>query len=148
MSQAQARAWWVEVEHLREAAERRHATEHSRGEISPHHSALRELDERVVRDRELDERPAGAVPARRRTVKIRGQALPVAAARPLHDAGADELGSIVVDGPWVREQPATPARRRPRRRAVEWIGPRPDRLALWAFIAGLSLVIIALATAH
>jgi hypothetical protein len=148
MSQAQARAWWAEVEHLREAAERRHATETSANEISPHHSALRQLDERVVRDRALDGRPAGAVPAQRRTVKIRGQAVPIASARPLHEASEDELNSIVVDGPWVRAQPATPARRRPPRRAVERIGPRPDRLALWAFIAGLLLVVIALATAH
>jgi hypothetical protein len=148
MSQAQAHAWWAEVEHLREAAERRHATEPSANEISPHHSALRQLDERVVRDRALDGRPAGAAPGQRRTIKIRGQAVPIATARPLHEAGEEELGSIVVDGPWVRAQPATPARRRPRRRAIERIGPRPDRLALWAFIAGLSLVIIALATAH
>jgi hypothetical protein len=148
MSQAQARAWWTEVEHLREAAERRHATAPSRREISPHHSALRQLDERVVRDRALDERSADPGPGQRRTVKIRGQAVPIASARPLREASEDELGSIVVDGPWVRAQPATPARRRPRRRAVERIGPRPDRLALWAFIAGLSLVIIALATAH
>jgi hypothetical protein len=148
MSQAQARAWWAEVEHLREAAERRHTTEASRGEISPHHSALRQLDERVVRDRALDERPAGPVAAQRRTVKIRGQAVPIASARPLHEASEDELGSIVVDGPWGRAQPATPARRRPRRRAIERVGSRPDRLALWAFIGGLSLVIIALATAH
>src|SRR5258708_21512684 len=141
MSQAQARAWWAEVEHLREAAERRHATDPSAREISPHHSALRQLDDRVVRDRALEERPAGRVPAQRRTVKIRGQAVPIASARPLREASEDELGSIVVDGPWVRAQPATPARRRPRRRAIERIGPRPDRLPLWAFIPGLSPVI-------
>jgi hypothetical protein len=101
-----------------------------------------------MRDRALDERAVGPAPAQRRTVKIRGQAVPIASARPLHEASEDELSSIVVDGPWVRARPATPARRRPRRRAVDRIGPRPDRLALWAFIAGLSLVIIALATAH
>jgi hypothetical protein len=148
MSRAQARDWWAEVEHLREAAERRQATEPHAREISPHHSALRQLDERVVRDHALDERPTGPAPAQRRTVKIRGQAVPIASARPLHEASEDELAAVVVDGPWVRSQPATPARRRPRRRAVERIGPHPDRLALYAFIAGLLLVVIALATAH
>jgi hypothetical protein len=148
VSQAQAHAWWAEVEHLREAAERRHATESRAREVSPHHSALRQLDERVVRDRALEDRPTGPAPAQRRTVKIRGQAVPIASARPLREASDDELASIVVDGPWMREQPAAPARRRPRRRAIERIGPRPDRLALWAFIAGLLLVVIALATAH
>jgi hypothetical protein len=148
MSQAQARTWWAEVEHLREAAERRHATEPRAREVSPHHSALRQLDERVVRDRGLDERPTGSAPAQRRTVKIRGQAVPIASARPLHEASDDELASIVVDGPWVRPQSANVARRRPRRRAIERVGPRPDRLALYAFIAGLLLVVIARATAH
>jgi hypothetical protein len=148
MSQAPARAWWAEVEHLREAAERRQAGASPEREVSPHYSALRQLDQRVTRDRALEDRATGPAPAQRRTVKIRGQAVPIASTRPLHIASDEELASVVVDGPWVRPQPPTASRQRPRPRAIDRVGPRPDRLALYAFIAGLLLVVIALATAH
>lgn len=149
MSQAPARAWWAEVEHLREAAERRQADDSQNDEVSPHYSALRQLDQRVVRDRALEDRPTGPAPAQRRTVKIRGQAVPIASTRPLHVASDEELAAVVVDGPWVRQQTrVTPSRQRPRPRAIDRVGPRPDRLALYAFLAGLLLVVIALATAH
>jgi hypothetical protein len=147
MSQAQARAWWAEVEHLREAAERRQSGAPLQPELSPHYSALRQLDQRVARDRALEDRASGPAPAQRRTVKIRGQAVPIASSRPLHLATEEELASIVVDGPWQRPRP-TASRQRPRPRAIDRVGPHPDRLALYAFIAGLLLVVIALATAH
>src|SRR5947209_1170674 len=128
MSQAQARAWWAEVEHLREAAERRQVADPEDREVSPHYSALRQLDQRVVRDRALDDRPTGPSPAQRRTVKIRGQAVPIASTRPLHVASDEELASIVVDGPWTRAQPTLRARRRPRPRAIDHVGPHPGGL--------------------
>ena len=103
MSQAEARAWWADVEHLREPLERR----------------------RVAHA------PAGSI-AGRRTVKIRGQAVAGAPARPLH---------VVPAAPSV----ALPARstRRPPRRAVDWVGGRPDRIAGWAVFLGLLLAGVA-----
>jgi hypothetical protein len=66
---------------------------------------------------------AGATPARR-TVKIQGRG----AERnlPLPDS----------------------SRRRPPRRAYERTGFRPDRLAMWAVVLGLLLVVIAIISAH
>ena len=41
-----------------------------------------------------------------------------------------------------------PARRRPSRAVHERVGPRPDRIAAWAFALGLLLILIAIATAN
>jgi hypothetical protein len=41
-----------------------------------------------------------------------------------------------------------PARRRPARTVSERLGPRPDRVAAWAFALGLLLILIAVATAN
>ena len=38
-------------------------------------------------------------------------------------------------------------RRRPPRRPIERVGPRPDRLALWALLMGLMLILVAVGTA-
>jgi len=62
----------------------------------------------------------------RRTVVIRGQAIPAISARPL----------IEVE------------RRRPPRRAAERMPGRPDRIASWAVFLGLLLIAVALLTAH
>jgi hypothetical protein len=61
----------------------------------------------------------------RRTVEIRGRTVPAPAVPRTLD----------VD------------RRRPPRRAVERVGPRPDRLALWALVMGLVLILVAVTTA-
>jgi hypothetical protein len=39
-------------------------------------------------------------------------------------------------------------RRRPPRTASERLGARPDRVAAWAFVLGLLLILIAVATAN
>ena len=39
-------------------------------------------------------------------------------------------------------------RRRPRRSAVERIGPRPDRLAMWALMMALFLVVLVAVSPH
>lgn len=39
-------------------------------------------------------------------------------------------------------------RRRPPRRPVEHIGPRPDRIAAWAVAMGMLLVVLAMLSAH
>ena len=46
------------------------------------------------------------------------------------------------------ELQASPVRRRPPRTVSERLGPRPDRVAAWAFALGLLLILIALATAN
>jgi hypothetical protein len=61
----------------------------------------------------------------RRTVEIRGRTVP-APALPR---------SLDLD------------RRRPPRRVIERVGPRPDRLALWALLMGLVLILVAVGTA-
>jgi len=38
-------------------------------------------------------------------------------------------------------------RRRPPRRAVERFGARPDRMAMWALLMGLALILVAIGTA-
>jgi hypothetical protein len=43
---------------------------------------------------------------------------------------------------------SSPARRRPPRTVHERVGPRPDRIAAWAFALGLLLILIAIATAN
>ena len=40
-----------------------------------------------------------------------------------------------------------PTRRRPPRTVHERLGPRPDRIAAWAFVLGVLLILIAVATA-
>jgi hypothetical protein len=66
-------------------------------------------------------------PPRRRTVEITG-----------HPVGGPTLPRLVeID------------RRRPARRPVERIGPRPDRIALWAVVLGFFLILVAVtSTSH
>jgi hypothetical protein len=65
--------------------------------------------------------PPARPPGQRRTVVIRGQVAP----RPLAPA----------------------ERRRPPRRTRDRVGHRPDRVALWAFMLGLLLILVAVLTA-
>jgi hypothetical protein len=70
-------------------------------------------------------RAKGAATPGRVTVEIRGRTVPAPAVpRPLE-----------VD------------RQRPQRRAVERVGPRPDRVAMWALLMGLLLILVAIGTA-
>ena len=39
-------------------------------------------------------------------------------------------------------------RRRPLRSPRERLGPRPDRIAMWAVLMGVFLCVVALSTAH
>jgi hypothetical protein len=80
------------------------------------------------RDRAPEEAPrALQAPSRRRTVEITGRTV-----------GAPTLPRLVkID------------RRRPARRPVERVGPRPDRLALWAVVLGFFLILVAVtSTSH
>jgi hypothetical protein len=190
MAQPETRAWWSDVQHLRDSIERKREDEARRGLRLDARSAARAVADReaeeernaydvalpddldwVTRPRRRFERltperrgrfargerdggddrqastrggepreaaPTGhtavppaaeplRVPSRRRTVEITG--------RPL---GAPSLPRLVqID------------RRRPARRPVERIGPRPDRLALWAVVLGFFLILVAVtSTSH
>ena len=64
-------------------------------------------------------------------------------------APATERRTVVIEGrPGPAHRLAQIERRRPPRRSAERIAARPDRVALWAFLFGLLLVIVALASAH
>lgn len=134
MSQTGTRAWWADVQHLRNAVERtdearrradradlaaRRATR-ERGSIAPRRAPH---DPPAVPRRSGYDSSAGL--AGRRTVEIRGRTVPAPAIpRPL------ELD-----------------RRRPPRRAIERVGRRPDRLAMWALLMGIMLILVAVTTA-
>ena len=137
MGHTEAPAWWADVQHLRDVVER---TDEARRRAdladvaerrTPVEPAPTEIAERRASD---GARPAPvprrgphprgtAIPARR-TVEIRGRPVP-----------APSVPRAEID------------RRRPPRRAVERVGPHPDRLALWALLMGLVLILVAVGTA-
>ncbi len=74
-------------------------------------------------------------------------AVPPAAAFPPHlrvveSSAAPERRTVVIRGQ------VAPPRRRPPRRAHERVGPRPDRIALWAVLLGVFLIVVAAMSAH
>jgi hypothetical protein len=152
MPQTEGRAWWADVEHLREHFERRREVDDradARRAIvrrRAHQAALRPPASEFVAsvpERARGEargegargvaeaytparRPARGVPLTpppaRRTVEITG--------RPASSPALPRL--IEVD------------RRRPMRRPIETIGPRPDHIAAWAVVLGFILILVAL----
>jgi hypothetical protein len=125
MAHTEARAWWADVEHLRDVYER---TDEARRRADRADSAARHAG----RDRQhvdaaarRGSHPKGtAIPARR-TVEIRGRTVPAPAVpRP-----------VEID------------RRRPARRPIERVGTRPDRVAMWALLMGIVLILVAVGTA-
>lgn len=176
MPQTHAQSWWADVEHLREdferrgedsrrsdqddLARRRAARERRREELE---AAREALGDNVPRRRFAEstepgysrtahapgtakgpvldfspEPPASAAPTRR-TVQITGRTVPAPATTPARRAeaefgpGADRAGGA--------------DRRRPARRPAERIGARPDRVAMWALLMGLMLILVAVGTA-
>ncbi len=110
MPEVEARAWWDDVQHLREEIEERRV-------------GLDELAERRATRERARTGPGPAVP--RRTVEIRGRTVPAPAVR-LVDAQRrrDERGPLVTS-----------------------FGQRPDRIAMWALMMGIVLILVAVATA-
>ena len=137
MGQTEAPAWWADVEHLRDVYERTDEARRraDRAEVIPRRTVIESRPPEILERRHSDTaRPAPvarrgphargtALPARR-TVEIRGRTVP-----------APAVPRIELD------------RRRPQRRAIERVGPRPDRLALWALLMGLMLILVAVGTA-
>jgi hypothetical protein len=183
MPQPETRAWWDDVQYLRDSIERKREDEARRGLRLDARAAARAVAERAAgearaaaiegeqaTDPDLAPRRGRrferAVPERRgRFVRSDRQRGPDAHREPAsaHDAG-DAVPPRPLAAPRRRRTveitgrtvgaPTLPRlveidRRRPARRPVERIGPRPDRLALWAVVLGFFLIFVAVtSTSH
>jgi hypothetical protein len=134
MPHSEAHAWWADVQHLREPIERRRAEatrrERSRGEAhrDPAPAPQPLADPGFA---------AGAAPPARRP---RG-------ASAVNSAPASARRTVQITGRTV-PAPSVPRlvdieRRRPARRPAARVGPRPDRLAMWAVLLGFFLILVA-----
>jgi hypothetical protein len=137
MGHTEAPAWWADVQHLRDVVER---TDEAR----------RRADLADVAERRASlERAPAETPARRASDGARPAPAPRrgphAKGTPLPARRTVEIRGRPVPAPSVPR--AELARRRPPRRAVERVGPHPDRLALWALLMGLVLILVAVGTA-
>jgi len=147
MSQAEVAAWWTEVEELRERIERRRSL--SSVSAEPARAAAPDLV--APRTESAALAPAAAVSGTRRTVRIRGQAIPTVVAprlRPIHDQPGDAARTTQPPAlsrarPYGTTRPA-----RPRPRPAERMGANPDRLAAWAFALALLTLLVAAISAH
>ena len=129
MAHTEARAWWADVEHLQDVYERTDEARRRADDVARHAARERQHPEAdAVRSTAAARRGAHekgtAIPARR-TVEIRGRTVPAPTVPR----------SVEID------------RRRPPRRAIERVGPRPDRLAMWALLMGIVLILVAVGTA-
>jgi hypothetical protein len=156
------RAWWDDVQYLREPLERKREKEARRGLRLDARAAARAVAERHAGDpiadpdtvHELD-----AVPRRRfeRSAPERRGRFSRAEHGPSGRASAPEAPvplpapsrrrTVEITGRTVGA-PALPRlvqidRRRPARRAVERVGSRPDRIALWAVVLAFFLIFVA-----
>lgn len=117
MPQAGAQAWWADVEHLREAAERRQRLEQP---------SLRVVADEPQPSRRFARTGEPAARPQRRTVEITGRTVPAPSVPRL----------VEIE------------RRRPPRSTVDRVGPRPDRIAMWAPLLGFMLLIVAIISSH
>jgi hypothetical protein len=130
MAQTEARAWWADVEHLQDVYERTDQARRRADDVARHAARERQHSEpEATRPAAAAARRGGhvkgtAIPARR-TVEIRGRTVPAPTVPR----------SVEID------------RRRPPRRPIERVGPRPDRLAMWALLMGIVLILVAVGTA-
>lgn len=132
MAHTEARAWWADVEHLRDVYER---TDEARRRADRAENVARH----AARDRQHVEAEAGRAPAiARRASHAKGTAIP--ARRTV------EIRGRTVPAPTV-PRPVDVDRRRQARRPIERVGARPDRLAMWALLMGIVLILVAVGTA-
>ena len=182
MGHAEARAWWADVEHLRDDLERA-GEARRRGDVSDlsaRRASREEQRQAAVREGAGAERQAvvregpGAqgqaavrpVAGTQRQARVRPdageQVRPVPAPRAAErrtstmsaygaSSPASARRTVEIRGRPVPAPPPRPVaeleRRRPPRRPVERIGARPDRLALWALLMGILLILVAVGTA-
>ncbi|HEV2998706.1 MAG TPA: hypothetical protein VGX16_06320 [Solirubrobacteraceae bacterium] len=132
--QAEARVWWADVEDVRERIERRRLVESAAERRASSARARRGAHEPVAVER-----------GPRRTVSISGHArAPVGVSpRRIAERGLAEQGLPTRGAPRLRR-----GRRRPRRRPVDRVGGRPDRLAGWAVALGLLMMSLAMISGH
>ncbi|HTN25868.1 MAG TPA: hypothetical protein VL120_17905 [Solirubrobacteraceae bacterium] len=159
MSQTGTSAWWADVQHLRDAAE---CTDEARRRADQADLAARresrerrQVDAEVAPVRRFEPDPS---PPSRRRAHADGPAprRPEAPSLPRRGGYGEAVGlpgrrTIEIRGRTV-PAPAVPRSleldrtRRPPRRAIERVGPRPDKLAMWALMMGLVLILVALST--
>jgi hypothetical protein len=127
MAHTEARAWWADVEHLQAVYERTDEARRRADDVARHASRERRHSEAAAGHSTAAARggraKGTAIPARR-TVEIRGRTVPAPSVPR----------SVEID------------RRRPARRPIERVGPRPDRLAMWALLMGIVLILVAVGT--
>ncbi len=158
MPEMESHAWWDEVQHLRAAAERRQSTEPEPG---PVFAPLSLVDEDApprgftwnpdAFDEEEKPKPARRFVRQARPVEEPDPERFIPTREAIDEARQGMRRTVTITG-----RPVSPAEtpglvevqsRRPGRRAVERIGPRPDRIAMWAAALGILLCLVALATA-
>ena len=134
MSQTASRPWWADVQHLRpdeDAGQEHRATRSGRFDRPAPRPRRGEHDREAPRPRRepevwLDEAqapaPAPKPKPERRTIEIRGQVDRVAGVAPVPSPGPQRVRG---------------------RMAHERVGPRPDKVALWAVLLGLLLILVA-----
>jgi hypothetical protein len=133
MAHTEARAWWTDVEHLQgvyartdEARRRADRADDAARHVSRERQPVEADAARPAASARRGAHPKGtAIPARR-TIEIRGRTVP---------APAVPRSSTEIE------------RRRPTRRPVERVGARPDRVAMWAMLMGIVLILVAVGTA-
>jgi hypothetical protein len=158
MSQTGTSAWWADVQHLRDAAER--TDEARRRADQADLAARRERRERSQVDAEVApvRRLETDAPAPRRRDHVDAAAPRRADVAPTPRRGGYgnavalpgrrtvEIRGRTVPAPAVPRSVELDRNRRPPRRAVERVGARPDRMAMWALMMGLVLILVALST--
>jgi hypothetical protein len=101
------------------------------------------MPEAPARALRIDDEPPPVPPRPRRTVTITGcpekRIAPPPPLRPLE---------VVPRGRPSGTRIVTIQRRRPPPRGVERLGPRPDRMAMWAVVMALFLILVTLTSAH
>ena len=159
MSQTGTSGWWTDVQHLRDAAER---TDEARRRADQADLAARratrerrQVDAEVAPVRRFE---ADATPQPRRRQHAdpaprRAEGPPPVARRggygdavALPGRRTIEIRGRTVPAPAVPRSIELDRTRRPPRRAIERVGPRPDRVAMWALLMGLVLILVALST--
>ena len=190
MAHSEARAWWADVQHLRDGYERtdearrradeadlaaRRAIRERRGveaevssmlasprrssgsanvaprrasgpESSPRLASEQELPPRLASEPALAPRRGGHPDARHAAASADAQRGPRSKGTPTPGRRTVEIRGRTVPAPAV-PRPVEPDRRRPPRRAIERVGGRPDRVAMWALLMCLLLILVAIGTA-
>lgn len=151
MSETGTSAWWEDVQHLRDAAERTDEARRraDRADLAARRAGRerRRIDGDSAPARRLDHEPGA--PSRRRDHVAPASASPMRSGHG--EAGLPGRRTVEIRGRTV-PAPAVPRaiepdRRRAPRPAAERVGARPDRLALWALLLGLLLILVAVTTA-